>query len=138
MFGGAIYWKDDERPEKTNRYYLMAIVPMDNLVTHLSLMPNMIHKPAIDWVIQKGKKPVEKCLFENSSSKSNCKCGKPKVLVNEKKREMYPWQVTLSINWNIKAIERYQPLICWGTLVSRKHVLTAYHCLEERKNNRKL
>ena len=137
VFGGAIYWKDDERPNKTNRYYLIAIVPMDKLDTQLSLMPNMMHKPAIQWVIKKGKKPVKKCLFKNSS-KSNCKCGKSKVFVNEKKRELYPWQVTLSINWNVAVIERPQALVCWGTLVSRRHILTAYHCLEERLNLRKL
>ena len=100
-------------------------------------MSNLSEKKAINWIIKGSKKvpkkAVKKCLMPNP--KRNCECGISEV-DERKEKEVHPWQVLLYIFWGEKAnapILNKRPK-CLGVLISKKHILTAYHCLQKRGN----
>ena len=105
----------------------------NSILTHL--MPKIQKKKQVNWIKKKGGKLVKDCY-----NGQNCECGESKINENDKTNlvEMQPWQVTVVVNWKGAKNKVPDNLICQGVLISKKHVLTAYHCLEERKNNRLL
>ena len=92
---------------------------------------------------------------QKRNERNPCHCGAHDAgELNLPKPEKNPdlkinkWHVTLSIKWhldqnkrplNVKIEEwKNYRLICQGVMVSKKHVLTPYHCLEEFGHHRYL
>ena len=83
-------------------------------------------------------------LWSTSKSEKSCHCGKfsktkkGRTLQNTRiyngrdaDHEDYPWQIFLKIippKWGT-------PMWCSGSLISRKHILTAAHCFFDPETN---
>jgi hypothetical protein len=71
---------------------------------------------------------------EERSNNSVCNCGRglknPKILNGENATQLeYPWQVWLKVHYHFAGT-----FSCGGSLISRKHILSAAHCV--RKTHR--
>ena len=73
---------------------------------------------------------VKKKIKKGSKSGGNCDCGISEIDENDKD-QIHPWQVLLTINWK-KNLAREKDVYCQGTLISKKHIVTSLHCLQER------
>ena len=72
------------------------------------------------------------CFSWNISNADNCDCGRVLNQQNAKifkgqqaKADRYPWQILLEIIPSNKEIKFSR---CGGSLISRRHILTAAHC----------
>ena len=75
--------------------------------------------------IDKAKQKIKKGF-----KSGNCECGFSEIDENDKD-QIHPWQVLLIINWK-KNLAREKDVYCQGTLISKKHIVTSVHCLQER------